>query len=316
VRKTPKNKPSKSGVKALKLSAITADDALQPRASFKLNDEHVADLVEAIKRGDQLPPLVVYHDKTTGKYWLSEGFHRHAAYRKAGRKEAPCEVRIGDRKAARVNAAGSNREHNALKRTNADKRRAVEILLEEHPKRAARQIAEAAGVSNTFVSTVRKERNQKPPPATADVQTAALSTNDSVPVRTSPTAGEEESTSVNGIEESDEPTGATSEPASEPLGQKPDTSEPTETVRHSDDQHEQNSADVTAQLATEVTDWSAKLDGMLDRFAKRYGVEAVYKAALVVGLPHLYDPETRRWAPTVARVVGAFVRALVRGADK
>src|SRR5215218_1955581 len=124
-------------VKTIALDAITADAGLQPRASLTLDEEHVADLVEAIERGDKLPPLVVYHDQTAGKYWLSEGFHRHAAYRKAGRKGARCEVRIGDRKAARVNAAGSNREHRALKRTNADKRRAVDILLEEHPKWSA-----------------------------------------------------------------------------------------------------------------------------------------------------------------------------------
>ena len=52
--------------------------------------------------------------------------------------------------------AGGNRDH-ALKRSNADKRRCVEIALREFGGMSDRAIAEMCGVSDRFVGNIRPE---------------------------------------------------------------------------------------------------------------------------------------------------------------
>jgi hypothetical protein len=131
------------------LSAITVDMSLQPRADG-LREDTVQDYADAIDRGDVFPPLVVYEDAETGVTWLSEGFHRHEAYIRADKSETLCEVRAGNRPDALRNACGSNLTH-GLRRTNADKCRAVDLLVAAFPDLSDQQIAEMAGVGRTFV---------------------------------------------------------------------------------------------------------------------------------------------------------------------
>ncbi|MDD3642958.1 MAG: hypothetical protein PHQ19_05810, partial [Candidatus Krumholzibacteria bacterium] len=53
-------------------------------------------------------------------------------------------------------ALGANAAH-GHRRTNADKRRAVELALREFPKTPAIKIAEICGVSQPFVSAMKNE---------------------------------------------------------------------------------------------------------------------------------------------------------------
>jgi hypothetical protein len=71
--------------------------------------------------------------------------------------EIPCEVRPGTRRDAVLCAAGANAMH-GLRRTNADKRRAVETLLrdEEWGSWSDREITRRCHVSDRFVNGVRK----------------------------------------------------------------------------------------------------------------------------------------------------------------
>ena len=58
-------------VSGLKLSDITTDDDLQPRAHIQ---SHVVDeYAEAMGRGEHFPPIVVFNDGTTN--WLADGYH-------------------------------------------------------------------------------------------------------------------------------------------------------------------------------------------------------------------------------------------------
>lgn len=79
------------------------------------------------------PAVVAYYDGST--YWLGDGFHRVQAARDAFNEAAnlsiPCEVRSGTRRDAILHAAGANASH-GLRRTNADKQRAVETLLRDN----------------------------------------------------------------------------------------------------------------------------------------------------------------------------------------
>lgn len=123
-----------------------------------LNQETVTEYADTMRRSNSyepFPPIVVYFDGTD--YWLGDGFHRYtAAFQAFGHScTIPADVRTGTRRDAILHAAGANADH-GQRRTNADKRRAVETLLrdEEWGKWPQAQIAKACGVTREYVSRV------------------------------------------------------------------------------------------------------------------------------------------------------------------
>ena len=95
---------------------------LQTRAA--LNEDTVADYAEAMERGDKFPAVTVFTDGA--EYYLADGFHRVEALRRIGKKAVVAELREGDYKAALLHALKANSTH-GLRRTNADKRHALEM---------------------------------------------------------------------------------------------------------------------------------------------------------------------------------------------
>jgi hypothetical protein len=164
----------------LNLSQISHPESMQAREDG-LDPEHVDELAEAIERGDTLPPLDVVQQGNT--YWLWSGFHRLAAYQQAGVSAAEVASQPGDRQDAEWLAAGANARH-GLKRTNADKQRAVELAL-ANPKcrgMSDRAVADHVGVSHTFVSKLRQPHqassagngcHSEPPPGPANADSAS-----------------------------------------------------------------------------------------------------------------------------------------------
>lgn len=136
------------------ISEIRTDGGTQPRAN--LYEETVNEYTEALQGGEDFPPVVVFHDGSD--YWLADGFHRFHAYRQAHAESIPAEVHQGTRREAILYSVGANSAH-GLRRTNEDKRRAVETLLqdEEWGRWSDREIARQCGVSNRFVSNLRGE---------------------------------------------------------------------------------------------------------------------------------------------------------------
>lgn len=136
----------------IQIDAIRTDGGTQSRAA--IDTEHVAELAEDHKGGLALPEIVVFYDGEN--YWLADGFHRLAAWKSIGLDEARCEVRQGSLRDAKMFSAGANASH-GLKRTNADKRRAVMMLLEdeEWSKKSNEWLAEKACVSRELVRTER-----------------------------------------------------------------------------------------------------------------------------------------------------------------
>lgn len=116
----------------------------------------VDDYAQAMKDGAIFPPIVVYFDGS--EYWLSDGFHRVEAAERAGLTEIAADVRRGTQRDAILHACSANAAH-GLRRTNADKRRAVETLLrdEEWARWSDGEIARRCQVSDRFVSSMRKE---------------------------------------------------------------------------------------------------------------------------------------------------------------
>jgi ParB-like nuclease domain len=138
----------------LPLASITRDPALLCRASG-VNSEVVREYADALRSGAELPPVVVFRDPS-GVHWLADGHHRAAAAELAGLSELAADVREGSRRDALLHAAGANAAH-GLRRSNADKRRAVLLVIEALPKWSDRKVAEAVGVSHPFVAAVRRE---------------------------------------------------------------------------------------------------------------------------------------------------------------
>jgi ParB-like nuclease domain len=149
---------------ALRCAGCGAEGAI-PLASIKdggaqmrveMRPETVADYAADMLDGAVFPPIVLYHDGAD--YWLADGFHRVAAAREIGCEEIVAEIREGTRRDAILHGIGANATH-GLRRTQADKRRAVERLLTD-PEWAAwsdRKIAELARVDHKTVGKVRRE---------------------------------------------------------------------------------------------------------------------------------------------------------------
>ena len=105
----------------IKIEELNTRD-LQTRAA--LNEDTVSDYAEAMERGDKFPPVTVFTDGA--EYYLADGFHRVEALRRIGKKAVMAELQDGDYKAALLYALKANSTH-GLRRTNADKRHALEI---------------------------------------------------------------------------------------------------------------------------------------------------------------------------------------------
>lgn len=140
----------------LEVDQIQTQD-LQARVGTDENT--IAEYAEAMNRGEDFPPVVVYHDGR--EYYLADGFHRLLAKVRNGAPLIDCQIKKGGRDDARWHSAGSNIDH-GLKRTNADKRRAVEIALELRPSMADRAIADYCKVSDWLVSQCRQVQKHAP----------------------------------------------------------------------------------------------------------------------------------------------------------
>jgi hypothetical protein len=152
------------------LTAIRIDGGTQARTA--IDQEVVAEYAEAMRQGEVFPPLVVFFDGA--EFWLADGFHRYHASLRAGVETVRSEIHTGLLDDAKLHAAGANRGH-GLRRTNADKRNAVNIVLAV-PKCQAwsdREIARQCGVGASLVADVRKSictnNADSPAPATRTV---------------------------------------------------------------------------------------------------------------------------------------------------
>lgn len=166
----------------INLKTIRIDGGTQSRVA--LDQDAVADYRQVLADGGEFLPVTVFHDGTDN--WLADGFHRFHAYLQEDRASIPADVRVGTQRDAILFACGSNSKH-GLRRSNADKRKAISILLAD-PEWSAlsdRSIAKHCDVSNTLVSNMRNP----PPPVNIDTPKAPPPTSGpSAPAGGKPTA--------------------------------------------------------------------------------------------------------------------------------
>lgn len=148
--------------KPIPISAITADLKAQPRA--RIDPDTVQDYREAMLRGDDFPPVIVFADGGGARYYLADGWHRMDAAKGAGKKQLLATVKTGGLREAILYSCGANDKH-GLRRTIEDKARAVTTLLDdpEWSKWSNMELARMAGVSEGMI---RKHRDAMIYPAT------------------------------------------------------------------------------------------------------------------------------------------------------
>lgn len=136
------------------ISDLRLDGNTQSRVSLK--NETINEYCEQLKEGAKFPPVVIFDDGS--EKWLSDGFHRVYAARNSGFMDVEADVRNGTVRDARRFAMSANAKHGE-RRTNADKRRAVLMALEdeEWQRLSDNEIAEMCEVSQPFVSKIRGE---------------------------------------------------------------------------------------------------------------------------------------------------------------
>lgn len=150
--------------KLIPIDSIRLDGGTQSRV--EINEATVAEYAEAIEAADDLPSVVVFFDGV--HHYLADGFHRTLAAKRLGCKAIDAEVRTGTLADAQLYAYGANATH-GLRRTNADKAKAVAGVIALRPDWSDRQIAKHVGVSHTMVAAIRS-------PARAEAQAKAKKT--------------------------------------------------------------------------------------------------------------------------------------------
>jgi len=142
----------------LQIDKITIDIDLQQREDL-YHPPTVQRYSELMAEGVEFPPVIVFDDGD--KLHLADGFQRVHAAMKAGFTEIEADVRNGNQRDALLFSTSANAAH-GLQPTNADKRKAVMVLLVD-PEWSAwsdRQIARHIGVGNKLVSTVRRQMEE------------------------------------------------------------------------------------------------------------------------------------------------------------
>ena len=139
----------------LPIERIRLDGGTQSRA--QINMAVVAEYAEEMQAGAQFPRPTVFHDGQN--YWLVDGFHRLYAHKQAFPGYPMwCEVQDGTQRDAVLASLSVNATH-GLRRTNADKRKAVETLLRdsEWVKWSNSEIGRKCGVAESSVRNIRTE---------------------------------------------------------------------------------------------------------------------------------------------------------------
>ena len=132
---------------------VTVDDlVLDPNLNLRdrLDEFTVERYVEAWER---MPPVTVF--EVEDRWLLADGFHRHAAAMKLGRRMISAEIREGTFADALDYVAGVNLFH-GLPLSRSERRRAVEVKLRIHHDRSDRHLAEELGVSRELIAKTRK----------------------------------------------------------------------------------------------------------------------------------------------------------------
>ena len=133
-------------VQQLKVKDITLDRDMQPRLA--ITQEAVDEYRDRMEEGEAFPPIAVVKDGST--LYCVDGWHRVMAAKALKAKAIAAVVTVGTRMDAIWIAAQANLRH-GVRRTNADKRRAVALALLARPDASFADIAAHCAVTREMV---------------------------------------------------------------------------------------------------------------------------------------------------------------------
>lgn len=157
--------------RSINLAELIVDSKYQLRVAEDISA--IKDLVIAYQDGDSVPAIEVID--IGDKNLLVDGFHRVAAAKEAGLDSIECEVTVGTERDAFIISLGANANNKALKRTNADKRKAVQSALNDEIFKdlSSREIASICRVSHTIVNRIKSELLENGNISTLDIDAVA-----------------------------------------------------------------------------------------------------------------------------------------------
>lgn len=138
---------------------LLKDLCVNKRAQLRehLSGKALKDYEDSYRAGESLPAIDVFH-VPGGRKYPGDGFHRIVAARRAGLTALPCRIHHGGLREAVLFAASANALH-GVRRTNADKRKAVAIFLKDREWKlwSDEDIARACAVTGNTVARMRKK---------------------------------------------------------------------------------------------------------------------------------------------------------------
>jgi hypothetical protein len=149
-----KNRASKLIIETLSINDLTLDPNVQPRET--ISSGLISEYADAMKSGATFPAIRVFREGDTNR--VADGWHRVLAARQAGHETLDAEINVGGLRDAIVFSLSANETH-GLRRTDADKRKAVLRVLndDEWSKLSSSAIAKMIKVSQPFVGKIRRE---------------------------------------------------------------------------------------------------------------------------------------------------------------
>jgi hypothetical protein len=137
----------------IRIAELRTDRGTQTRAS--ISAATVTEYAACMRREAKFPPIKVY--RVNGEFWVVDGFHRLEAAKQCGFDTIEAEVFDGTRSDAIRASLQANQTH-GLRRSNADKRSAAKLGLNEFPNSSARDIADWCGVSHELVASIKRKQ--------------------------------------------------------------------------------------------------------------------------------------------------------------
>jgi len=141
--------------------ATRGDMILDPKCQTRpggLDEEHVLVLCDAIREGQELPPLRAVRNDD-GAFHMYDGWHRLEAYQREGVEEFQVSATQGDADLGRLLACGANIPH-GLKLSREQIKQQVMLGIERGRDRSDRELATLLGVSHPTIAKYRREMQE------------------------------------------------------------------------------------------------------------------------------------------------------------
>lgn len=146
--------------KVMNLNALVLDERLQSRE--EIIEEAVAQYAEDMKRGEHFPAITVFFDGVS--YYVTDGFHRYHAAKRANKASIGCEIKNGTFRDAEFYALTQANKANGMRRTLGDRKKACARMLEdiEYSQYPTSKISELVGLSAPVVTAMRDAMGKTP----------------------------------------------------------------------------------------------------------------------------------------------------------